>query len=111
MVQVILNRDTPLATTTETIFFVQKKDIPCNRKGNKTYARIVCTFCNRKKDKYRTHITMGGNLVNYPGNCRTPTANLLPVKLLLSSVISMPNVKFMTLDLHDFHLVMPMKRY
>ncbi len=54
---------------------------------------------------------MGGNLVNYPGNCRTPTANLLPVKLLLSSVISMPNVKFMTLDLHDFHLVMPMKRY
>jgi hypothetical protein len=38
-----------LATTTETIFFVQKEDIPCNRKGDETYARIVCTFCDGKK--------------------------------------------------------------
>jgi hypothetical protein len=38
------------ATTTETIFFVQKEDIPCKRKGNKTYARIVRTFCDVKKD-------------------------------------------------------------
>jgi hypothetical protein len=45
---------------------------------------------------------MGGNLVNYPGNCGTPTANLLTVKLLLNSIISMPNAKFMTLDLKDF---------
>jgi hypothetical protein len=30
-----------LATTTETIFFVQKEDIPCNRKEDKTYAQII----------------------------------------------------------------------
>jgi hypothetical protein len=56
---------------------------------------------------------MGGNLVNYPGDCRTPTANLLTVKLLLNSIIiiSTPNAKFMTLDLKDFHLMTPMKRY
>jgi hypothetical protein len=54
---------------------------------------------------------MGGNLVNYPGDCRTPTANLLTVKLLLNSIISMPNAKFMTLDLKDFYLMMLMKRY
>jgi hypothetical protein len=100
-----------LATTTEIIFFAQKEDIPCNRKGNKTYARIICPFCNGKKDKYRTRITMGGNLVNYPGDCRTPTANLLTVKLLLNSVISTPNRKFVTLNLKDFNLRMPMKRY
>ena len=79
-----------LATTTETIFFVKKDKIPDDRKGNKTYARIVCVYCNGKKDKYRTRITIGGNLVNYPGDCGTPTANLLTVKLLLNSIIPLP---------------------
>jgi hypothetical protein len=100
-----------LATTTETIFFVKKDKIPDDRKGNETYARIVCVYCNGKKDKYRTHITMGGNLVNHPGDCGTPTANLLTVELLLNSIISTPNAKFMTLDLKDFYLMTPMKRY
>ncbi len=100
-----------LATTTETIFFIKKGDIPEDRKKDETYARIVCVFCDGKKDKYRTHITMGGNLVNYPGNCGTPTANLLTVKLLLNSIISTPNAKFMTLDLKDFYLMTPMKSY
>jgi hypothetical protein len=100
-----------LATMTETIFFIKKGDIPEDRKKDKTYARIVCVFCDGKKDKYRTRITMGGNLVNYPGNCLTPTANLLTVKLLLNSIISTPNAKFTTLDLEDFYLMTPMKRY
>jgi hypothetical protein len=33
------------------------------------------------------------------------------VKLLLKSIISTPNAKFMTLKLKDFHLMTPMKRY
>ncbi len=53
-----------LAMTTETIFFVKKDEIPDGRNGNETYARIVCVYCNGKKDKYRTRITMGRNLVN-----------------------------------------------
>jgi hypothetical protein len=100
-----------LATTTETIFFVKKVKIPNDRKGNETYARIVYVYCDGKKDKYRTRITMGGNLVNYPGDCRTPRANLLTVKLLLNSIISTPNTKFMILDLKDFYLMTPIKRY
>ena len=31
---------------------------------------------------------MGENLVNYPDDCGTPTANLLTVKLLLNSKVS-----------------------
>jgi hypothetical protein len=100
-----------LATTTETIFIVKKDKIPDDRKGDETYARIVCVYCDGKKDKYRTCITMGGNLVNYPGDCGTPTANLLTFKILLNSIISTPNAKFMTLDLKDFYLMTPMKRY
>jgi hypothetical protein len=49
--------------------------------------------------------------VNYPGNCGTPTADLLTVKLLLKSVISTPNAKFLTLNLKDFYLMTPMKCY
>jgi hypothetical protein len=43
-----------LATKTKTIFFIKKGDIPKDRKKDKTYARIVCVFCDGKKDKYRT---------------------------------------------------------
>jgi hypothetical protein len=63
-----------LATTTETIFFVQKDTIPQEHQGDETYARIVVVYRDGKKDKYRTRIIMGGNLVNYPGDCGTPTA-------------------------------------
>jgi hypothetical protein len=87
-----------LATVTETIFFINKTKIPKDRKSDKMYARIECVFCDGKKDKYRTRITMGGNLVNYPGDCGTPTADLLTVKLLLNRIISTSNSKFMTID-------------
>ena len=100
-----------LATTTETIFSVNKSQIPEERRGDVTYGRIVCVYRDGKKDKYRTRITMGGNLINYPGNCGTPTADLLTVKILLNSIISTPNAKFMALDLKDFYLMTPMKCY
>jgi hypothetical protein len=98
-----------LTTTTETIFFIRTEDIPSDRKGDETYARIVSVFCDGKKDKYRTCVTMGRNLVNFPGDCGTPTADLLTVKLLLNSIISTTNAKFMTLDIKDFYLMTPMK--
>jgi len=100
-----------LATTTETIFFINKKDIPDTRKGDVTYGRIVCTYRDGKKDKYRTRITMGGNLINYPGDCGTPTADLLTVKLLLNSIVSTPHAKFMSIDIKDFYLKTPMIQY
>ena len=100
-----------LATTTETISFISKTDIPQDRKGDETYGRIVCVYREGKKDKYRTRITIGGNLINYPGDCGTPTADLLTVKLLFNSIISTPNAKFMSIDIKDFYLCTPMKRY
>jgi hypothetical protein len=68
-------------------------------------------YHDAKKDKFQTCITMGGNLINYPGNCETPTADLLTVKLLLNSIISTPKARFMSLDLKDFYLMTSMKRY
>ena len=100
-----------LATTTKTIAFMSKSMIPQNRCKDITYGRIVCVYRSEKKDPYRTRITMGGNLINYPDDCGTPTADLLTVKLMLNSVISTPNAKFMTIDIKDFYLMTPMDRY
>jgi hypothetical protein len=41
-----------LATTTETIFFVNKTEIPKERRGDVTYGRIVRTYRDAKKDKF-----------------------------------------------------------
>jgi hypothetical protein len=100
-----------LATTTETIAFVAKQQIPQQRRKDITYGRIVCDFRSEKKDPYRTRITMGGNLINYPDDCGTPTADLLTVKLMFNSIISTPGAKFMTMDIKDFYLMTPMARY
>ncbi len=91
-----------LATTTETIFFVDKKEIPQDRQQDITYGRICCNYCEQKKDAYWTRITMGGNSINYPGDCGTPTAGLLTIKLLLNSIISTLYTKFMCIDIKYF---------
>jgi hypothetical protein len=97
-----------IASTTKTIAFMSKDLIPQNRRKDITYGQIVCNYCSEKKDPYRTCITMGGNLINYPDNCGTPTANLLTVKIMFNSVISTPNAKFMTINIKDFYLMTPM---
>jgi hypothetical protein len=100
-----------LATTTKTIAFMEKQQIPQARCKDITYGQIICVYRLEKKDPYRMHITMGGNLVNYPDNCGTPTADLLTVKLMFNSIISTPNAKFMTIDIKYFYLMTPMDRY
>ena len=99
-----------LATDTRTIKFVSKATIPRERLSDITYARIVCNERPEKKDPDRTRITMGGDRINYPGDCGTPTADILTVKLLLNSIISTLHAKFMTIDIKDFYLMTPMDR-
>jgi hypothetical protein len=54
---------------------------------------------------------MGGNLINYPEDCGTPTADLLTVKLMFNSIISTLGAKFMTINIKDFYLMTPMDRF
>ncbi len=85
--------------------------IPQNRHKDITYGQIVCDYRSEKKDPYCTRITMGRNLINYPDDCGTPTADLLTVKLMFNMVISMPNAKFMTININDFYLMTPIDQY
>lgn len=95
---------------TDTINFIPKDTIPQDRWKDVTYARVCCNYRPEKEDPNRVRITLGGDRINYPGDCGTPTADLTTVKLLLNSVISTPNAKFMSIDIKDFYLNTPLPR-
>jgi hypothetical protein len=90
---------------TNSIFFIPYDEVPGDRRKDITYARICADYRPEKSDPNRIRITLGGNLVNYPGNVGTRTADLITVKLLLNSVISTPGAKFMSLDISNFYLM------
>jgi hypothetical protein len=97
---------------TNTIVFIKKNQIPQDRAKDMTYGLITTLIRPDKLDKpNRTRLVAGGNRVHYPGDAGTPTADLLTIKLLLNSIISTPNAKFMTMDIKDFYLNTPMARY
>mgnify|MGYP000332240842 CR=1 FL=1 len=58
-----------------------------------------------------TGLTVGGNLVDYPGDVSTKTADLTTAKILFNSVLSTPGAKFMGIDLKNFYLNTPLARY
>ena len=82
-----------------TIFFIDKADVPDERWKDVTYDHVVVAYRPEKSDPYQTRLTVGGNLIAYPGNCGIPNVDLLTVKLLLGSVPSTPRAKFKTIDI------------
>ena len=85
---------------TNTIFVMTHAEIlliPADR--TITYARAVVDFCPQKADPHRIRITAGGNLINYPGELTTRTANLTTSKLMRNSVLSTEGAKYMCLDI------------
>ena len=96
---------------TNSIFFIDKADIPTDRWKDVTYVHIVVSYRPEKSDPNRTCLTVGGNRVNYPGECETTKTDLLIVKLLLNRIISTPGARFMTLDIKYFYLMTPMEQY
>ena len=81
---------------TDTIFFIRKDEVPRDR--TVTYARFVCTYRPQKSEPNQTRLTVGGNLIDYPGNVSTRTADLTTVKCLLNSTVCTPNAKFMCVN-------------
>ena len=77
---------------TNTVNFMtheQIRNIPNNR--TVTYARIVIDYRSQKKDPNRVQITAGGNLIEYPYELTTRTADLPTSKILWYSTISTKN--------------------
>ena len=97
---------------TNTIFFMTKDQIKCiPRDRTVTYACIVVDYRPQKDDPNRVRITVGGNLIDHPGELTTQTADLTTSKILWNSIIITPGAKFACSDIGDMYLQMPMSRY
>jgi hypothetical protein len=59
----------------------------------------------------QTKQNIGGDRINYPEDCSTPTADMLLFKCLLDSVVSTMRAKCLMIDIKDFYLNTPMKCY
>ena len=76
-----------------------------------TYARIVVDYWVHKDDPNRVCITIGGNLINYPGELTTRTADLTTTKVTWNSFISTRNARYMCADVKNCYLCNPLEQY
>ncbi len=68
-------------------------------------------FEQKEIDKLsRTGLVVGRDRVHYLDN-GTPTTNLLTITILINSIISTPDVKFVTMNIKDFYLNTRATRY
>ena len=77
---------TRMTSGTNTIFFIPKGKV----RGGRTviYGRIVSKIRSQQAETHRTRLTAGGNLINFPGDVTTHTADFITSKLILNSVLS-----------------------
>ena len=85
------------------------KNIPTDR--TVTCARIVVDYCAHKDDPNGFRITVGGNLIKYPGELTTRTADITTTKVMWNSVTSTRKAQYMCADVKNSHLCTPLERY
>ena len=72
-------------TGTNTCNLIQKSAGP--KKKRPTYARFFCTVQLQKSEPNHTRLTVGGNLIHFPGNKSTRTANINTTKMLMEALL------------------------
>ena len=85
--------------------------ISTNRRKDVTYGRIVVDCPPQKTEPNCTRLTVGSNLIDFPGDVSTPTADLTTIKLIINSTITTPGARYMCGDVKNFYLGTPMARY
>jgi hypothetical protein len=73
-----------------------------------TYANILVDYQPQKDNQYQICITVGGNLINFPGELTMCTADITTSKLHWNSVLSTQQAKYMCLDHENFYLSAPL---
>jgi hypothetical protein len=69
-----------------------------------TYGSFSCDIKPNKEEVNRMRLTMGGDRINYPDDCGTPTVDMILFKTLVNSTISTPNAKCVMMEIKDFLL-------
>ena len=78
--------------------------IPDNLQKYVTYGQIVVD-CRHPKDKpYHYHLTLGSNLIKYPGQVNAQTSDLTTAKLQVNSTILASGAQLMCCDIKNFIL-------
>jgi hypothetical protein len=97
---------------TNTIVYLSHSEI-CTIPQDRTvtYARIVIDHRPQKEDPNRVRITVGGNLIKYPFELTTRTANMVSSKTLWNSVISTKDARFASANIKNMYLKTPLDWY
>jgi hypothetical protein len=88
---------------TNTMKFIQANELPADQQP--TY---IWTEQPQKEEKFHTQMTVGGNLIDYPGN--VSTAEMDTIKILLNRV-DHPGRTICSANMTNFYLNMPMDRH
>jgi hypothetical protein len=94
----------------DTILFIAHHENPFAQLKDVTYGQVCVKYRPKKDDPNCTRLTVGGDKVNFPGDCGMPTIYMVTVKLHLNSVILTKGARYCTIDLKDFYLMTPMTR-
>ena len=86
------------------------QDILQDCQSNVAHTRVVCKVRPTKADPSQTRITIGGNTINYTGNCGTKTGSFETVKLVINSTLFTLGAKYMTVNLSNFYLNTPLNQ-
>ena len=89
---------------TNTFKLIKFSDIPQDRRHEICYSMVVCEVKPHKEDPNRTRITVAGSQICYPGDVGTPTRSIDLIKLIINSVLSCCNARFVSFDLKNFYL-------
>ena len=96
---------------TDTMFFIEKYQVPKERHKYVTYGCILVDYQPPKKEPHRTRLTKGGALIFYAEDFSTPTADITKARLIIESNIFTPGSRYMCCDINKFYLVTPTSRY
>ena len=100
---------TKIAEGTNTCHWCPKSQVPKHKKA--TYAQYIVDVRPEKEDPNRVQITAGGNRLDYFGETSTETASLETAKILINSVLSTKNAKFMAMDISNFYIQNDLEDY
>ena len=95
---------------TNTFRLIKFADIPHDRRHESCHSMVVCEVKPHKEDPNCTCITVAVSQICYPGDVGTPTGSLVIVKLIITSVLSRRNARFVSFDLKHFYFQTPMER-
>ena len=92
----------------DTFCAIRIKNIPRDRRKGITFTKVVCKLRPKKEDPNRTRITIMGNRVVYAGDAGTKIASLDLCKLMMNSVLSRKEAKFITYNIRNYYLATPL---